>query len=209
MDFKTDNLLNQANLDTHHSSLSSAEKTFADEARSSEVFSALKAKLLNIQEWNDHSMLSSYQLFDENGQTLKTEKLAVGQFLRISLKGTLKYDWIRILDIVEAADEFIITVKPASDPTAEKTDKSVISHFFTDESTNNFCLLKRANTVAFYVIGLDEKQNTSETKNALETIRNVAVNLGSYLGIQKGEWEKFCHDFLNDASNEGTKTNAL
>jgi hypothetical protein len=111
----------------------------------------------------------------------------------------MKYDWVRVIDIYEEADEFIISVKPTYDPTAETIDKNVISHFFTDESTNNFCLLRKSDTIWFYVIGLGEKQNTSETKNALETVRNVAVNLGSYLGIQKSEWEKFCRHFLEDA----------
>ena len=41
--------------------------------------------------------------------------------------------------------------------------------------------------------------NTAEAKNALEAARNAAVNLGSYLGVQRGEWEKFCHHLLEDA----------
>ncbi len=122
--------------------------------------------------------------------------------MRISLKGSGKYDWIRVIDIYEAADKFVVTVKPTYDPTQEKSDKTVISHFFTDDSTNNFCVLRKEKTIAFYVIGLGEKQNTNETKNTLETIRNVAVNLGSYLGIQKVEWEKFCHHFLEDIAEE-------
>lgn len=199
MNFKTDELLNQANLDENHSSFSSAEKTFSGEAEAAQIFSVLKAKLLNINEWNAHSLLSTFGLYDENGQRLQTEKLSVGIFMQIALKGTVKYDWVRVIDIYEAAaDEFIITVKPTFDPTADEIDKSVVSHFFTDESTNNFCLLRRADTVALYVIGLNEKLNTRETKNALEAARNVAVNLGSYLGVQRGEWEKFCHHLLED-----------
>ncbi|HVE59434.1 MAG TPA: hypothetical protein VNB22_21670 [Pyrinomonadaceae bacterium] len=204
MSLKTDILLNQANLDENHSSFSSAEKTFPGEAQAVQIFSVLKAKLFSINEWNAHSMLSTFKLFDENGQPLQTEKLLVGVFLQIALKGTVKYDWVRVIDIYEAADEFIITVKPTFDPTAEEIDKSVVSHFFTDESTNNFCLLRRVDTVALYVIGLNEKMNTAEAKNTLEAARNAAVNLGSYLGIQRGEWEKFCHHLLEDAVKSQT-----
>lgn len=203
MNFKTDKLLNQANLDENHSSFSSAEKTFPDESQAAQIFSILKAKLLNINEWNAHSLLSTFKLFDENGQPLRTEKLFVGAFMQIALKGTVKYDWVRIIDIYEAADEFIITVKPTFDPTADEIDKSVVSHFFTDESTNNFCLLRRVDTVALSVIGLNEKMNTRETKNMLEAARNAAVNAGSYLGVQTGEWEKFCHHLLEDAVKAG------
>jgi len=182
--------------------LSSAEKTFADEAEAVKVFSILKAKLSDIDVWNAHSMLSSFEIFDERGQRLEPKKPAVGKFLQISLKGTMKYDWVRVTGIHETAEEFIVTVSPTFDPTDESADKTVISHFFTDESTNNFCLLRRATKVGLYVIGLNEKMNTRETDGTLETVRNAAVNLGSYLGLQRGEWEKFCHHLMEDAANE-------
>ncbi len=206
MSKKIKDLLNQAKLIEDESSISSAEKTFSDEAQTTRVFSILKMKILNIDEWNKHALLSEYWLFDENGKSCQSKILADGIFIRISLKGSGKYDWIKIINIRETADEFVITVKPTFDPTAEKPDKNIISHFFTDESTNNFCLLREAEQVSFYVIGLSEKRNTGETKNALETIRNVAVNFATYLGMQKSEWEKFCHHFLEDAASEAGKT---
>lgn len=199
-------LLKQTQLNEDESSISSAEKTFSDETGATQVFSILKTKILNIDEWNEHALLCEFGLFDENGESHQTNILSVGVFIRISMTGSGKYDWIKIINIRETADELVITVKPTFDPTAEKPDKNIISHFFTDESTNNFCLLRETKTVSLYVIGLNEKQNTSETKNALETIRNVAVNLAAYLGMQKGEWEKFCHHLLEDAVSEADKT---
>ncbi len=199
---KTDELLNQAEQNKNESSISSADKILANQADAARVFSSLKTKLLNIGQWNQHSLMSSYALFDENGVESGDGELAVGKFIRIALTASGKYDWIRLINIYDAPDEFIITVKPTFDPTAENVDKSAISHFFTDESTNNFCLLKKDKLAAFYVIGLNEKQNTSETENTLETIRNVAVNFATYLGIQNSEWEKFCHHFLEDAAGQ-------
>jgi hypothetical protein len=198
MKHKTDELLERARLDESHSSLSSAEKTFSGEAEAARVFGALKAKLSNIEEWNSHAMLTSFRIFDESGKPLAANKLTIGAFVQISLTGTMKYDWVRVADIHEAAEEFIITVRPTFDPTAENADKSVVSHFFTDESTNNFCLQKSGARIGLYVIGLNEKMNTTETEGALDTVRNAAVNLGAYLGVQRGEWEKFCHHFLDD-----------
>jgi len=200
MKYKTEEFLEQARTDESHSSLSRAEKTFADEAEAARVFSALKRKLSDIDEWNAHAMLSSFEIFDESGQLLETKKITTGAFLQISLTGTMKYDWVRVADIHEAAEEFIITVRPTFDPTGEKRDQTVVSHFFTDESTNNFCLLKRGSRIGLYVIGLNEKMNSSDTEGTLETVRNAAVNLGSYLGLQRGEWEKFCHHFLEDVA---------
>lgn len=202
MNYKIDELKREVEQNPNESSLSSAEKTFADEGRAARAFALLKTKLLNVSEWNDHALMSSYEVFDENGQTLPDQILAADRRLRISLKGSGKYDWVRVLNITDAPDEFIITVKPTFDPTDENADEQTVSHFFTDAATNNFCLVRKAATVSLAVIGLGEKQNTDETKNALETIRNVAVNLGTYLGVQKTEWEKFCHGFIECAADE-------
>ena len=204
MKYKVDDLLERAERDPEHSSVASAEKAFADESEAAGAFSLLKSKLENVEQWNAHGMLSAFELFDENGSELQTEKFAVGQFLRISLTGALKYDWVRVVDIDDSKDEFIIRVKPTFDPTGEAPDKSVISHFFTDESINNFCLVRKAETVTMRVVGLNEKFNSRETGGALETVRNAAVNLGSYLGVQRGEWEKFCHHFMEDYADAKT-----
>jgi hypothetical protein len=52
------------------------------------------------------------------------------------------------------------------------------------------------------VVGLDEKLNTNKTENTLETVRNIGAKLGSYLGIQKGEWERFSEGFINSTFEE-------
>ncbi len=202
MSEKIENLLARAKRDEGKSSISSAEKVCADEARAERMFSTLKSKLLNIAEWNEHALFSSYKLFDETGQALQTDELSTGIFIRIRMKSSGKYDWVKIIRIGGATNEFIITVKPTFDPTAENPSENSVAHFFTDASTNNFCLLKTRRKIALYVIGLDEKSNTGETESAFETIRNVAVNIGTYLGVQKSEWEKFCRDLIESASAE-------
>ncbi|MEO6588715.1 MAG: hypothetical protein ABIP06_05255 [Pyrinomonadaceae bacterium] len=201
---KTGDLLKQAKANADESSISSADKSFETAQKANEGFLSLKNKLLSIGEWNAHAFTSSYELFDEDGNVVGNGELAVGLLIRIKIAASGKFDWIRVINFHGAADEFIITVKPAFDPTAENKNKNIISHFFTDESTNNFCLFKKNKTVAFYVIGLNEKQNTTETSGALETIRNLAVNVATYLGTQKSEWEKFCHHFLEDAAKKNT-----
>ncbi|CAN5582705.1 hypothetical protein BH20ACI4_BH20ACI4_01830 [soil metagenome] len=197
---KTGDLLKQANENKGESSNSSADKIFENEKIAARVFSELKTKLLKINKWNDHALMSSYALFDEKGNEIN--EINVGDFIRISLKASGKYDWIRVIECYDQPDEFVITVKPTFDPTDENVDRKVISHFFTDEATNNFCLFRTGEKVAFYVIGLSERSNTDETGGTLETIRNAAVNLATYLGMQKSEWEKFCHHFMEDAAEE-------
>ncbi len=202
MSKKIENLLARAKRDSSESSISSAEKICDGEARAAQLFLTLKLKLLNITEWNEHALHSSYDLFDESGRAVHSRELSVGVFIRIDLNKSGKYDWIKIVGISDAPNEFVITVKPTFDPTAENPPENSVAHFFTDASTNNFCLLKTRRKVALYVIGLDEKPNIGETSGTLETIRNIAVNVGTYLGIQKNEWEKFCADFIESAAAE-------
>jgi hypothetical protein len=198
MSGKIQNLLQQASKEPNTSSVSFAKRNFTDEKQAAAFFPEVKVKLLNLENWNKNAGLSSFELFDENGTVKADKTIHKGDFNRISLKGSGKYDWVKIIDIYQGENEFVITVKPTYDPTGDNPDKTKVSHFFTREATNNFCLQKDDKSLALYVIGLGEKQNVSETENVIETTRNIAVaNLGSYLGIQKGEWTTFCENFLS------------
>lgn len=198
MSGKIQNFLHRASKEPNTSSVSFAKRTFSDENQAEAFFLEVKEKLLNLENWNKNAGLSSFELFDENGDVKADKAICNDDFERISLKGSGKYDWVKVIDIYEDENEFVITVKPTYDPTGDNPDKTKVSHFFTDKATNNFCLQNDDKSVALYVIGLNEKQNVSETENVIETTRNIAVaNLGSYLGIQKGEWTTFCENFLS------------
>lgn len=208
MNNKIQNLLAQAerqaqSSETGESSVTFATRAFSDETGAESSFNHLKQKLFHIRSWNSESFLTSFELFDQNGKPNQRETAAVGDFIRLSLTGSGKDDWVKIIEITEETDEAIVRVKPSHDPTGNQPDKNATSHFFTDDSTNNFCLGRNRETVSFYVIGLNEKTNTNKTESFVETVRNVAVaNIGSYLGIQKGEWKIFCENFLKEVRNE-------
>jgi hypothetical protein len=208
MNNKIQNLLQQAEQQsettiTGESSKASASRAFSEASKARELFEQLKQKLFRIRNWNNESFLTSFELFDADGNLSSRETAAVGNFIRLSLTGSGKYDWVKIIDIYDADNEAVVTVKPSYDPTENQPDKSSTSHFFTSESTNNFCLELNKETVNFYVIGLSEKTNTNETESLIEKARNVAVaNVGSYSGIQTSEWKIFSENFLGD---NGTK----
>lgn len=183
--------------ETGESSVTFANRSFSGEAEAEKTFNRLKQKLFRIDAWNAESFLTSFELFDKNGNPSQKESAVVGDFIRLSLAGSGKDDWVKIVEITEEPDETIVSVKPSYNPSENQPEKNATSHFFTGDSTNNFCLGKNRETVSFYVIGLDEKTNTNETENFIETVRNLAVaNIGSYLGIQKSEWKTFCENFL-------------
>ncbi len=188
---------------TVDTSVNGDEREYADEASARRAFSDLREKLLRIEHWNYESALTSFARFSSNGRQASGEKVAAGDFIRISLKGSGKYDWVKVAEVADADDEAIVTVRPSPDPTDEERDEKSISHFFASEAKNNFCLQRDGKTIYCYVIGLDEKTNLGETDNILETARNAAVaNLGYFFGVQKGEWKTFCRNFLySDAGN--------
>ena len=202
MSEKIQSLLEQANYsDTNDTSVSSAKRSFSSEQEAGIFFGKIKNKLLNLSNWNENSTPSSYELFDETGRVSEFKSIETGKFIRITVHGSGKYDWVGVLNIHDAEEEFVITVSPTFDPTADPVDKTVISHFFKDEATNNFCLQKDDKSVALYVIGLNEKANIKESANPLEAARNAAAaNLGYYLGLQKTMWTEFCKNFLETDS---------
>ncbi len=208
MNDKIQNLLAQAEAqartsETGESSITFASRAFSDATEAEDSFKHLKQKLFHIRSWNAESFMTSFELFDKDGKPNQRETAAVGDFMRLSLAGSGKDDWVKIIEITEKPDEAIVSVKPSYNPTENQPVKNATSHFFTDDSTNNFCLGKNRETVIFYVIGLNEKTNTSETENFIEIVRNVAVsNIGCYLGIQKSEWKIFCDNFLETKKDE-------
>jgi len=198
MGTKIQELLKQARSSTEgDTSANFAKRIFSSGAECSDFFRETKNRLLLTEEWNKNSTSSSYKLFDNNGNEIDGEPISVGSFIRITLHGSGKHDWVEVVSIYEPPAEFVITVKPTFDPIEDPPNKTVISHFFIPEARNNFCLQKNARVLTFYVIGIGEKQNTARTVGIVEMIRNSATaNLGYYLGIQKAAWTEFCTNFL-------------
>lgn len=207
MNSKIQDLLKQAESQAEktpqQSSVTCVKRDFSIDSEAKDFFDKLRQKLLRIKDWNPKSGLSSYELFDESGSLSHRKQAITGDFIRLTLHGSGKNDWVKIIDIRDAPSEIVLTVKPFFDPTADEPDKKVTSHFFTSEATNNFCLERKEKAINFCVIGLNEKTNTEETKGISETIRNFATaNIGSYFGIQKAEWKTFCENFLETKESE-------
>jgi hypothetical protein len=195
MSEKIQQLLKEAEAsDDGKSSVTSAKRDFQSIEEVAAAFESFKRKLYDINRWEVESGVTAFQLFDENGAPLETSKAQKGNFVRITLPGSGKHDWVKIVGIDDASDEVVITVQPTHDPT--ETDKDATSHFFTSDSRNNFCLQREEKRLTIYVIGLHEKANVAETDSMLEKVRNVAAASFGWLGFQKIEWKTFCENFL-------------
>lgn len=194
---KIEDLLKSAN-SMEKSSVSVAERQFSGITAAGKAFSHYKSEILDVKSWNESSTITGFSLYDENGLEITDQPIRKSLLLRLAMPGSGKYDWVKISEISDFSDDFILTVRPTHDPTDKDADRAKTSHFFAEISSNNFCLMRRENIVKFYIIGLNETQNTSDTKNSLETIRNfVTANVGFYLNIQKSQWDSFCRNFLD------------
>jgi hypothetical protein len=198
MSREIERLLELANsTDEPVTSVNSARRTFTSASESSGFFADVCRRLLDIREWDVSSSPSAYALFDRGGTDVSGKKIAEGDFIRINIYGSGKYDWVEVERIYQAPDEMVITVRPTFDPTGDPPDTGRISHFFHAEARNNFCAQLDGRVVSMYVIGLNERQNVSETSGVVESVRNSATaNIGYFLGIQKGVWSEFCSNFL-------------
>ncbi len=185
-------LLKAANSSTEGgTSVNFAKRIFLQQSECDAFFQSTRSDLLRISEWNKHSSATSYELFDQDG-VVTAAPISVASFIRIGLYGSGKYDWVRVVSILDDPDEFVLTVKPTWDPTRDPIDSDSISHFFGPEAVNNFCVQRVGKTVAFYVIGLNEHQNTRFTDSLVESVRNAGVaNVGYYSGLQKAVWKQF------------------
>src|SRR5215204_4123326 len=194
---KIESLLRAANSsDRNDTSINLAKRVFLEESEASAFFQYKRSALFQISEWKKNSSVTEYDLFDEAGKLANGDTISIGKFIRIALYGSGKYDWVRVMEIFDEQSETVLVITPSHDPTKESGDSS-ISHFFSPEAVNNFCIQLNDKTVAFYVIGLDEHQNTKFTDGLIETARNAAVaNIGYYSGLQKGVWKEFCIKFL-------------
>ncbi|MCY7345139.1 MAG: hypothetical protein LH614_02880 [Pyrinomonadaceae bacterium] len=190
-------LLAQANTrNAEASSATSASRVFQTETEAENYLQTSKEKLCDIERWNDGSEITSFSLYDADGAAQPTKRAAVGDFIKTALPASGKDDWVKITEIFDAPEEFVLTVQPSRNPT-DKTHEAATSHFFIHNSTNNFCLQKKNAKISFYVIGLNEKTNTAETNSLVETVRNLAAaNIGYFFGIQKAQWQTFSDNFL-------------
>lgn len=196
---KIEELIEDANSLGDEASVTFAAREFDNEGECRRFYEIVKARMFDIRQWSESSSVSSYALFDENGVDISGQPVEIGRFIRIAVYGSGKYDWVRVANIYEVPSELVITVQPSFDPTERPPKPEVVSHFFRQDSRNNFCLKRGGKTLTFYVIGINEKVNTRFTDGVLETVRNTAAaNLGYYLGLQKAMWKGFCSNMLRD-----------
>lgn len=175
-----------------------------NEQAAKQLFQLAKERLLNVNGWHKLSGKASavFQLTDEKGKTVD-RSARLGDHFKIDIPGpgTLAgkgNDWVQVEAIEENAtgDQEIIAirVRPASDP---KNTKEEVAHFFTDEASSTFSVIRKGNSITAAVHGRNEKPNLS-AGNILDKARNAVVGAGAIAGLNKPQWKSLVRGLLEE-----------
>lgn len=161
-------------------------------------FKVVKKRLLNVSEWHSLCGLGSatFALTDSSGSKVK-RFARQGDLLRIdiigpSTKNGEQFDWVKI-ELIENIihskadhEELSMRVSPVANP-KNKTGKT--AHFFKEDASSTFIVLREKNIVKAEIHGRNEVPNVDQDLK-IDSIRNAFVALASMLGFSKFQWRK-------------------
>ncbi len=169
-----------------------------------QLYNAAKSKLLNVNAWHElcGSLSAGFALVDEKGGAANRQA-KVNDYFKIDIPGpgTSKgkgYDWVQVENIENKKDEFtdsesiIMTVRPAENPCKKDGD---IAHFFSEEATSNFTLIRNATRVTAGVHGRNELPNIKADK-LIDKARNAIVGTSALAGFSNPQWTKLVNAWL-------------
>ena len=176
---------------------STIELNTQDEAK--QFFLIVKERLFNVNQWHNvaGTVTASFQLTDDKGFTA-IGRPKPGDHFKISIPapGTITgegNDWVRIEAIEEEENCAGIRVRPATNPTNDRTD---VAHFFDNSATSSFIVRREGNKITAGIYGRNERPNT-DTEKVLDKIRNAAIATGAISGFSKLQWKSLVNGLIN------------
>jgi hypothetical protein len=162
------------------------------------------SRLLNVNEWHVlcGALSSRFEVVSTSG--VPVDRLArEGDYFRINIPapGPLEgdgYDWVRIEriehhnDLVTDEDRVSMRVRPAPNPTGEKSD---IAHFFAQEATSTFRVRRTQLKVTASVHGRNEMANDA-TATPADNVRNTLVSIGARAGMSALQWKSLVRGII-------------
>jgi hypothetical protein len=191
-------------LDTEHQYEASSEM----EAR--DLFDLAVKRLFDVNNWAliCGPLSAKFTLTDESGQIVKRAPKP-GDLFRIDIPGPGPsagdgYDWVQ----VEALDDdrnphkeeesVTIRVRPASRPSTQDQETA---HFFSEDATSSFRVIRRGRLVIAKVHGRNEVPNT-RVERAKDKIRNAVVSAGAVAGAANPQWKSLVKGLLDRSAEK-------
>jgi hypothetical protein len=186
-------------LDTDH------EVKAANEMEAKQLFNLAASRLLDVNCWDELCGPASavFRLTDDQGNEI-TGPAKTGNYFKIDVPGPGPtagegYDWVKIEAMDDqrnpASNEESVTmrVRPASSPRNSNPD---IAHFFSNEATSSFRVMRHSNVVRAEVHGRNETPNT-EAKTPVDKVRNAVVGTGARVGMSTPQWKSLVKGLLS------------
>lgn len=167
------------------------------------LFETARKRLFNVNEWQQYAgkATAAFSLLDSSA--VKVQRPAQEHdYFKIDIPGPGSiagkgYDFVRVECITQKEEKdfsiALIQVRPCANP-EDKSDQS-IAHFFTDEATSSFIVLRKGNTVEAHVHGRNEIPNT-QSDNMIDTTRNAIIGTTAAAGISSVQWKALVNGLL-------------
>jgi hypothetical protein len=198
-------------LDTSH------EYVATNSSDAGRVFSTAADRLLNVNNWAKlcGPLSANFSLMDERGENVQ-RSAKTGDYFRIDVPGPGPssgdgFDWVKVEALEDKrnpdSSEESVTIRVRPSPSPENTERDT-AHFFSEDATSSFRVIRRGNVVRAEVHGRNEVPNTDVERNA-DKVRNALVGSGAIAGISKPQWASLVKGLLDsdspDNETDGTK----
>jgi hypothetical protein len=169
-----------------------------------QLFDVSRQRLLNVNEWHRicGALSANFHLTDSTGNEVN-RLVQVNDHFKIDIPGPGSkagkgYDWVKVEEVTELGDakadtqSVLIRVRPTDNPTSK--DNSV-AHFFSNDATSNFMVVREGANVKAVVRGRNEVPNTKAEK-VVDKARNAVVGTGAIAGFSSPQWSRLVHAVL-------------
>ena len=165
-----------------------------DEARA--FYIVAKSRLLQVNNWHHVAGIISarFQLIDAAGNEVDRHA-AKNDYLKIDIPGPGStegggYDWVMIealYEVRDAENESIgFRVRPCKNPFE---NKNKIAHFYAEEATSNFIVIREGTNVIAWVVDHNLMPN-DDAGSLVDKIRDAAVGIGALTLFSKIQWQR-------------------
>jgi hypothetical protein len=175
----------------------SSAREFTNEEAAKLGFQMSVAKLFDVNAWTDIPGVANaaFELFSQDGTSLKRSYVQNGDFIKIDLPGPLPFYWVKVTEVTQDDHSAQFCVQPTYDPTDKKDDKMVTDHFFQDQARSIFRVERNGREIAAMEIGINEAINNKEAEAGEKGLINTLVSAGGWAIFQRYQWKNLT-DYL-------------
>lgn len=179
---------------------------FANLEECKSKYKEIKARILDINNWHNISegLSGTFILCNKNGDE-KSVHPQINDLIKIKLPLTTSiegegFDWVRIINLKESFDtdknlDFLyFTLKPTQNP---NTESDSTAHFYTNEATNTYIVLRDDKKIFVGIHGRNEVPNSEQTEGVIDKVRNQGIALGAILGLADPQWKHLIKGLLS------------